>query len=33
MTDDALDTAADDLLAQLAHLGPDVHAVRRLVHP
>jgi len=33
MTDDALDTAADDLLVQLAHLGPDIHAVRRLVHP
>jgi outer membrane murein-binding lipoprotein Lpp len=33
MTDDALDTAADDLLAQLARLGPDVNAVRRLVHP
>jgi DNA/RNA-binding domain of Phe-tRNA-synthetase-like protein len=31
MTDDALASAADDLLTHLARLGPDVGAVRRLV--
>jgi DNA/RNA-binding domain of Phe-tRNA-synthetase-like protein len=31
MTDDALDAAADDLVAHLTELGPDVRAVRRLL--
>jgi hypothetical protein len=31
MTDDALHAAAEDLLAQLARLGPDVRVARRLI--
>jgi hypothetical protein len=31
MTDDALQGAADDLVAHLMRLGPDVHVVRRLI--
>jgi DNA/RNA-binding domain of Phe-tRNA-synthetase-like protein len=31
MTDEALHAAADDLVAQLARLGPDVHIARRLI--
>ena len=31
MTDDALSTAADDLVAHLTRLGPDIQAVRRLL--
>lgn len=31
MTDDGLHAAADDLIAHLTRLGPDVHAVRRLI--
>ena len=31
MTDDALAAAADDLVAHLARLGPDVRVVRRLI--
>jgi DNA/RNA-binding domain of Phe-tRNA-synthetase-like protein len=33
MTSEALDAVADDLLAHLARLGPDVHSARRLIHP
>ena len=33
LTDDALDTAADDLVAHLTRLGPDVHVARRLLAP
>ena len=33
VTDDALTAAADDLLAHLRRLGPDVQAARRLVGP
>ena len=32
MTDDALHAAADDLLAHLTPLGPNVHGVRRVIH-
>ena len=31
MADEALHAAAEDLVAHLARLGPDVHAVRRLI--
>jgi DNA/RNA-binding domain of Phe-tRNA-synthetase-like protein len=33
VTDDALQAAADDLLAHLPRLGPDVQATRRLIAP
>ena len=33
VTDEALDAAADDLVTQLARLGPDVRAARRLLAP
>jgi DNA/RNA-binding domain of Phe-tRNA-synthetase-like protein len=33
MTDEALDAVADDLLAHLPRLGPDMQSVRRLIHP
>jgi hypothetical protein len=31
MTDEALHTVADDLLARLTRLGPDIHAALRLM--